>query len=83
MAKCCECGIAFDPSLSPMDSFCPQCFDDSMEEIAIFTDWWDSLTPYQQDEYLRSQGFDPVLLAAETIILVKQLTDKHFPNERE
>lgn len=30
-------------------------------------------TPYQRDQYLRNHGIDPVLLAADTVILIAQL----------
>lgn len=78
---CAICRKPFDPALTVMDDICSACFEESMIETAVFEEWWESMTPYQQDEYLRSQGIDPILLAAETIILIKQLKDKYTPTD--
>lgn len=78
MAKCSGCSNEVDPSRTPVDDRCPECWEDDLLETEVFVAWWDGMTPYEQDQYLRSQGIDPILVAAETIILVKQLTDKLY-----
>ena len=82
MNQCSGCSNKFDPALTPVEDRCPECWEDDLLETEIFTQWWDNMTPYEQDQHLRRQGIDPILLAADTIILVKQLQDKHFPKTR-